>query len=272
MSPSTAATRAAERNGAAVIRALGQSPTAEYRARQLEVSHKPVGVSTPYLQPKLDSEGVLSTEEVIARGVFDAIGLRLRFSDPEIHARHEPDDLVARIVFDMCEQLRCESLVPDSLPGVKHNTQVAFEAWGRGEELSSTAIGLLLFTVMHVVRSRLIAPIDDELIEEQIESTRFTLAKEIGADVRAMSHSTNDQEAFARHALSLAATISGMVTESSETEAEASTATAALFVPPEWANLDPDEGDAHVGGVTTCLLYTSPSPRDATLSRMPSSA
>ena len=27
-----------------------------------------------------------------------------------------------------------------------------------------------------------------------------------------------------------------------------------------------------LGGITTCLLYTSPSPRDATLSRMPSSA
>ena len=27
-----------------------------------------------------------------------------------------------------------------------------------------------------------------------------------------------------------------------------------------------------VGGVAGCLLYTSPSPRDATLSRMPSSA
>ena len=31
-----------------------------------------------------------------------------------------------------------------------------------------------------------------------------------------------------------------------------------------------DHGSAH--GLTTCLLYTSPSPRDATLSRMPSSA
>ena len=31
------------------------------------------------------------------------------------------------------------------------------------------------------------------------------------------------------------------------------------------------EGDAGIGK-TTCLLYTSPSPRDATLSRMPSSA
>ena len=32
------------------------------------------------------------------------------------------------------------------------------------------------------------------------------------------------------------------------------------------------EGDGHTATVKDCLLYTSPSPRDATLSRMPSSA
>ena len=254
--------RAAERNGAAVIRALGQSPTAEYRARQLEVGETAVGVSTPYLQPKLDDGGVLSTDEIIRRGVFDAIGLRLRFSDQTLHARNEPDDLVARIVFDMSEQLRCESLVPDSLPGVKRNTQVAFEAWGRSEQLSSTAIGLLLFTVMHVVRSRLVAPINDDLIEDQIESTRFTLATQIGANVRAMSHTTENQEAFAAHALSLAATISGMVADSSETATEANTASASLFVPPEWANLEPDEGDVHVGGITAPNEHIDPTTLD----------
>ena len=31
-------------------------------------------------------------------------------------------------------------------------------------------------------------------------------------------------------------------------------------------------GDGYWADVSTCLLYTSPSPRDATLSRMPSSA
>ena len=258
-----AESRRQDRNGAAIIRALGQSPTAEYRARQLEVDERPVGVSTPYLQPEPNESGQISTEEIIARGVFDAIGLRLRFSDPAIHQRHEPDDLVARIVFDMAEQLRCESLVPDSLPGVKHNTQVAFEAWGRGEQLSSTGIGLLLFTVMHVVRSRLVAPIGDELIEDQIESTRFTLATEIGGDVRAMSHTTTDQEAFAHHALSLAMTIAGMVNESTETATDASTAAAALFVPPEWGDVDPDEGDMLIGGISTPNEHVDPETLDS---------
>ena len=39
----------------------------------------------------------------------------------------------------------------------------------------------------------------------------------------------------------------------------------ALGVPVKWTNFSN-------GGAMTCLLYTSPSPRDATLSRMPSSA
>ena len=41
-------------------------------------------------------------------------------------------------------------------------------------------------------------------------------------------------------------------------------------VHPDYTN--PDFGAQATGGSTSCLLYTSPSPRDATLSRMPSSA
>ena len=45
----------------------------------------------------------------------------------------------------------------------------------------------------------------------------------------------------------------------------------------EWSEEDYKERLATMGGakfdeILTCLLYTSPSPRDATLSRMPSSA
>ena len=38
------------------------------------------------------------------------------------------------------------------------------------------------------------------------------------------------------------------------------------------ALVPPAQGAAHIGRQLSCLLYTSPSPRDATLSRMPSSA
>ena len=41
---------------------------------------------------------------------------------------------------------------------------------------------------------------------------------------------------------------------------------------PEAGKVVEKEGQAAVVESTNCLLYTSPSPRDATLSRMPSSA
>ena len=43
-----------------------------------------------------------------------------------------------------------------------------------------------------------------------------------------------------------------------------------LLAGPELVGIQPSEGSLLNEG--TCLLYTSPSPRDATLSRMPSSA
>ena len=39
-----------------------------------------------------------------------------------------------------------------------------------------------------------------------------------------------------------------------------------------WSKIIPDESPENPGKYGPCLLYTSPSPRDATLSRMPSSA
>ena len=41
-----------------------------------------------------------------------------------------------------------------------------------------------------------------------------------------------------------------------------------LFMPDYWPQINIE----HIKSLNTCLLYTSPSPRDATLSRMPSSA
>lgn len=240
-----AETRAKERNGAAVVRALGRVPNAEYRARQLDVDDRPVAIATPYLLP--DPEAL---DALVERGIYDAIGVRLRYTDGRLFADNEPAEVVARIVFDMLEQLRCESLVPDELVGSRRNIEAAFRVWCRGEQLSNTAIGLLIFTVMQMVRSRLIAPIHDELVEDQIESTRAMISPIIGVALKGLKEHRHDQAAFTVPALSMAAAISDMVSESSEDSEEAtSTMTTALFVPPEWGDEDPSEGDILTGAV-----------------------
>ncbi len=243
--------RARERNGAAVLRALGRSPEAEYRAGVLAIRDKSVPLAAPYLlQPAANGAGEDGdTEAGFARGVYDAIGVRLRYSDPELFAATEPTEVIARIVFDMCEQLRCESLVPESLVGTRRNMDHAFRRWCRGEELTNTAGGLLIFTVLQVVRSRLISPIHDELIEDQIESTRANISPIIGAAVKGLRDNRFDQAAFAIPARSLADAINDMIVDGdgSPEDEQATESNSTILIPPEWSEVDMPEGEAGSG-------------------------
>lgn len=256
----TAESRRRERNGAAVIRALGQTPTADYRAQQLRVDEVGIGIATPYLLT--DHLGdALPADDVVLRGVVDSIAVRLRHSDAELFAEHEPTDVVARIVFDMLEQLRCESLVPDALVGTRKNIERAFRNWCSREQLSSTAIGMLIYTVLHMVRARLITPIHDELIEDQLESTRALISPIIGAALKGLREHRHDQAAYVVPALSIAEAIAEMVADSSVEFAEQTTqATTALFVPPEWGEEDSVDGELAVPGIESAA---KPSEREA---------
>ena len=247
--------RAKERNGAAIVRALGRSPHAEYRAHQLQVQNRPVAIATPYLLAAVQKEDG-STD----RGVYDSIAVRLRHSDAELFAATEPDSPIARIVFDMLEQIRCESLVPDEFVGTRNNIEAAFRGWCQGQALSNTSVGLLVYTVMHMARSRLISPIHDELIEDEIESTRANISPIIGAALVGLRTHRADQAEYAIAARSLADAIDEMVSASMD-EGDATAGTdseATLLVPPEWGDKDQPEGDFMAGG--TALSSTEQGP------------
>lgn len=245
--------RAKERNGAAVLRALGKAPTAEYRGGALVVGDRPIALAAPYLlQPSNNGEGRDGEEgSGFARGVYDAIGVRLRYSDPELFAETEPTEVLARVVFDMCEQMRCESLVPDALVGTRRNMDQAFRTWCRGQDLTNTAAGLLIFTVLQMVRSRLISPIHDELIEDQIESTRANISPIIGVALKGLREHRADQAAFAVAARSLADAISEMILDGSDpvTDEAATMSDSTILIPPEWSEVDMPEGEAGTGAV-----------------------
>jgi cobaltochelatase CobT len=240
-------TRRRERNGAAVVRALGRTPDAEFRARQFEVNDAPVAIASPHLSSVPDEN------DLPTRGLYDALGVRLRYSDRILHDSLQPDDIIARVVFDMLEQLRCESLVPDEFAGSRANLEAAFRAWCQRQGLTSTAIGLLLFTVMQMARARLIHPIHDELIEDQIESTRANISPIIGVALKGLTEHRRDQRSFSVPALSLAEAIREMVASETDDDgsAEAKGQVASLIIPPEWGIEDPVEGDVSIGGVST---------------------
>ncbi|OZM71713.1 cobalt chelatase [Amycolatopsis antarctica] len=174
-----------------------------YRGRQ------PVPSCAPHLR-LADDDGDLAS----LRGVADGVALRLLGSDAVLHRRLRPADPVERVIFELLEQFRVESLAPDSLPGVRANVRRRFEQWSTDFHragLTETEWGLLFYTVAQVCRSRLTrVPVLAET-DDLLEVTRASLAPMIGHDLAGLRRHRHDQERFAVHALSIASAVGGLI-------------------------------------------------------------
>ena len=194
--------RRAERRGAAIVRAVGGRPDADLRGGTLRVGHRRVGLASPHLAADL---GEVSPAR--ARGVADSLGLLVCHSDLDLHRELAPSEPLERVVFDLLEQLRCESLRPAAWVGMDHNLDAAFGEWSEqciGERIAESGVGLLVFTVTHMARTRLVRSLTTEMIDEVTEGQRFTLAPLIGEDLAALRAKRHDQRAFAFHARAIA--------------------------------------------------------------------
>jgi len=206
---SNARLRSLERHGAASLRALSGVGNAEYRASRLRVAGKPAPFAAPYLA--VDFRNAALTR---SRGVVDSLGLRLRYSDLALHKKLSPPSGFARLVFDVLEQTRCESLLPESHRGLRGNLEIAFESWcheAHGNGFCESDLGILLYTVIHMVRARLIGTFEDETAEALIEATRANLGPVIGHALYQLKENREDQSAFAEHAYSISVALGEMV-------------------------------------------------------------
>lgn len=157
------------------------------------------------------------------RSVADAMALRLMYSDADLHAGLAPDEPVQRLVFDWLEQLRVESLAPESLPGLRHNLERHYRAWS-GDFLDSGAtessLGMLMFALSQIVWSRLNACELPEIVQDLLEPTRAALGPALGVALAGMRRWRADQARFAAHALDVARDIAQRVQSVYEDEPE----------------------------------------------------
>lgn len=243
-------TRQLERHGAAALRALSGEPTAEYRASRLRIGHQAQGFASPHL-------GVSFAESSLSgsRGIADSLALRLRHSDRKLHNDSAPEDGIARIFFDVFEQLRCESLADDSLRGIQKNLDAAFVQWCKtvhGGAMADSALGILLYTVVHMVRARLVSTIEDEIAEGIVEATRANLSSIIGHELYAFKKTRFDQSVFAEHAVSMANKLAAMIDDDGgdDTDVESVKERHSIILPPDWEGDGVDEvGDGVAGAL-----------------------
>ncbi len=229
---------------------MAREPRAEIRGRRLEVADRPRLVVVPYLALDAgpdsgDGLGSPATTGGIEqrRGVMDGLGLRVRHSDPDLHQRLSPQPILQRIVFDIAEQFRCEALADPALPGVTTNTAAAFERWSdaaRAARVGETGVGLLVFTVTHMLRSRLLRVQTTEAVDDLIEVTRGNLARLIGHAIKELPASIASQPEFAVPAAEIARLVAELVEDASESSDDAprSVVDNALLIPIDWELLE----------------------------------
>ena len=141
--------RRLERHGAASLRAVSGLGDAEYRAQRLRIAGIPRAFAAPYLAVDFNNASLSQ-----CRGVMDSLSLRLAHSDNAVHRELTPASGFSRLVFDVLEQLRCDSLYSENQRGVRSNLDAAFLAWchqAHGDGIADSGLGVLLYTVIHMV-------------------------------------------------------------------------------------------------------------------------
>ena len=147
------------------------------------------------------------------RGAADGMALRLQHNDPDVHAELRPDGDASRLVFEMLEQFRVESLVPAAWPGVRRNLTERFREWSAEFEASNsveTDSGLLLYTVAQVCRSWITAEPIADWTQDLIEGARFELASAIGRELPLLRRNRHSQREFGMLARAIAQRIADL--------------------------------------------------------------
>lgn len=235
---------------AAAIRALSGQPDLHFRGKMLYQGEQSLPMHAPH--HRIDT-AVASFAD--CRAAADGMALRLLYSDAKLHRAHRPERPIARLVFELLEQLRVEALVPAQLTGMASNLEQRFIRWSQDFHHSRQTegiSGILLYTVAQMCWARLNARQVMEETEDYIESTRFSLAASMGSPSpwAGLRRNRHQQAAFIPHALAIAELVDNLIeAERADQDAADDSSSDDEDVQPGFALLldfdeDSDDGDS----------------------------
>jgi cobaltochelatase CobT len=194
---------------AAAVRALTGDPALHYRGGRLCRRSQPVPLHASHLRGNFYEDDLASL-----RGAADGAAVRLLHSDAALHRSMAPAPRVARLLFELFEQVRCEALSVPAMPGLAHNVRQRFEGWLGAYHRAGLAddhLGILVYTVVQVVWSRVTGWPVPEGTEHLIEATRAAIVPSIGLHLARMRRHRFDQCTYARDACELATQVASML-------------------------------------------------------------
>jgi cobaltochelatase CobT len=209
-------TRAEEfkRATAGVLRAIAEQPDV-----QVAFQPGPSGLSGKRARLPLPTRALPPAEMAKLRGASDALALRLRHHDDQVHAARMPARREARDAYDALEQARVETVGARFMAGVSANLRAklteeceaeGYDRMTRKDQLPIAAAVSLL------ARERMSGEASPEPAQRILDMWRDTLGDAADAALTEMQRNQHDQRAFARSARKLLAAL-----ELAEAESEA---------------------------------------------------
>lgn len=191
-----------ERLCSGVLAAISGDASLHFRGRQLFRGEQRLAAPAAHLRLDHYAAGLDDW-----RGLTDATALRQCHSDPVLHRRLCPEDVLQGWLFDWLEQLRVETQLPAVMVGMACNIQQRFYRWSSHAYhagLTETESGMLIYTLVQVCWSRLQARPVLAQTEDHIESCRAGLLSLLGDDLAGLRRQRQHQAAYAVHALRIA--------------------------------------------------------------------
>lgn len=190
-----------KRSTAAALRAIARRSdvTITYGA-------EPAGATGARIRLPLPPRDLAEKDAAPVRGAADALGLRLRYHDPAVHARRAPAGETARSIFEGIEQARVEALGSRNMVGVAGNLAAMLDERYRRqgyEQMAERNDTTLAEAIRLLVREQLAGAPPPPAARQVVELWRPYLEGKVGRDLIQLERHMRDQANYARTARQL---------------------------------------------------------------------
>src|SRR5690348_10197131 len=190
-----------KRSTAAALRAIARrgDVTVTYGA-------EPAAAAGTRIRLPLPPRDLAEKDAAPVRGAADALGLRLRYHDPAVHARRAPAGETARSIFEGIEQARVEALGSRNMVGVAGNLAAMLDERYRRqgyEQMAERNDVTLAEAIRLLVRERLAGAPPPPAARQVVELWRPYLEGKVGRDLIELERHMRDQATYARTARQL---------------------------------------------------------------------
>ncbi|MDP6389353.1 MAG: cobaltochelatase subunit CobT, partial [Alphaproteobacteria bacterium] len=178
----------------ATLRAIAERDDIE-----VTFSNEPLGVTGTRARVPFPSRDLPAEDVAMVRGESDAVALKLRYHDPEIHARKMPGGDVAPVLFEALEQARVEAIGARRMVGVGENLASALEQQYRRQGLhrvTERTEATLPEVVRLMARERLTGKPPPPAARQIYEQWASWLKGKVGRDLARLEECVDDQSAY----------------------------------------------------------------------------